>query len=280
MPELPRLTLTFLQRHPASAARAIEALAAEDAAELMRRVPARIATPVFGAMNSVAAARCVARLPVDSASAACAALPWVDASALMRQLEPEFREALLARLPTTTALRFRRSLDYAASAVGAWVEMDVPSITADRSVEEAQHVLSHSPGYSASHLLVTDAAQRYAGAVALTALMRAASSETVGALASRECRPLRDSASIATVATSGDWHLSSLLPVVNYRGELLGGLSLGGLKRARREFDAPITVPGDSLPAQLLDAYLAAAAGVLRLLAGTQDRTTEPQEPG
>lgn len=280
MPELPQLTLAFLQQRPASAARAIEALAPEDAAELICRVPVRIAEPVFEAMNSVAAARCVERLPADNAAAICAALPWADASALLRQLAPDHRQDVLGKLSTSLAVRFRRSLDYAASAVGAWTEMDVPVIVADRTVGEAVRLLARVPRYSASHLLLTDLAQKYVGIVPLAALLQADSAQVLEVLAVRECRALRDSTPIAAVSEIGEWEMTSLLPVVNHRGELLGGLSRATLNSALRGLDAPPAVAGDSLLAHLMGAYFVAGEGLLRLLVDTPTASREDHGGG
>jgi Mg/Co/Ni transporter MgtE len=266
MAELPQLTLAFLQQQPASAARAIEVLEPEDAAELLKRVPVRIGAPVFESMNSVAASRCVALLPAASAAALCDAVPWADSSALLRQLALGVRDAVLEQLPASSARRFRRSLDYAESAVGAWVDMNTPSIVRDRTVSEAVRLLSTVPSYAASHLLLTDQAQKYAGMVPLAALLRSAPDETLEGVSQRDCRAVRDSASIATVASSGDWEATSLLPVVNHRGELIGGLSRDGLGRALRRLDSPASTPGSSLLAHLLDTYLVAGEGLFRLL--------------
>jgi magnesium transporter len=276
--ELPELTLAYLQQRPESAARALEGLLPADAAEVVRRTPARLAAPVVGAMSSVRAAQCAAQLPADVAAALCAALSWPDAAALLRRLDGAARERVLEELPEKTARRFRRSLDYPDDVVGAWIEFEVPAIPEDRAVGDAVRLLEQSPNYAGSHLLLTDAAQRYRGAVRLAALLTSAATAALAALAQDAAHPLRDAASLASVAEHPGWEVATLLPVVNHRGELLGGLTRQTLRKALRQ-----TAPGTrdavaSLPAEMLKAYLLSGEGLLRLLVqgAVDERRREP----
>ena len=271
MPELPELTLAFLQQRPESAARTLEGLSAADAAEILRRMPARIAAPVAAAMSSSSAARCAAELPADVAAALCAALSWSDAAAVLRQLEPRAREAVLAELPAKLAQRFARSLAYSADVVGAWIELDIPAVPDDRSVAEALQLLARSAGDSGSHLLLTDAAQRHTGSLPLDALVKSASTAALSELARRDLPPLRDSASLASVTGSPGWDVATVLPVVSHRGELLGGLTRRTLHKAIDQAAAPPQPAGTSLTGALLRAYLQSGEGLLRLLLQGKD---------
>lgn len=267
MAELPRLTLAFLQHHAGSAARTIEILAPEDAAALLEHVPVRISAAVFAAMTSVAAARCVVHLPPAVSAALCEALSWTDASAMLRYLDADTRNAVLERLPTGMARRFRRSLEYAEDQVGGWVEMDAPAIVADRTVGEAIKLLAESAESPASHLLLTDEVEKYTGAVSLAALLRASRTATLDSIAQGDCRAVRDSASVLAVAADKEWDTTTLLPVVNHRGELLGGLTRRTLHKALSAQRRPArVVPRDSVLAHLLDAYLVAGEGLLGML--------------
>jgi Mg/Co/Ni transporter MgtE len=266
MVELPQLTLAFLRERPESAARAIEGLPVDDAATILGTVPVRIAAPVVGAMSSAAAARAALKLPAETAAAICESLPWADASALLRQLDADGRSALLEQLPTTLASRFRRSLAYVEHAVGAWIEMDLPVIVEDRTVAEATRLLEGHRQYSASHLLLSDQAQRSTGIVSLASLLRAEPDTELTVLAQRDCRPVRDMAPVATVAALPDWEATSILPVVNHRGELLGGITRRTLNAALRNLSHAEPAPPLALLPHLLDACLVAGDGLLRLL--------------
>ncbi|HSN72595.1 MAG TPA: hypothetical protein VLT59_13860, partial [Steroidobacteraceae bacterium] len=210
MAELPQLTLAFLQRQPAAAARTLETLAPADAATLLMRTPVRVSAPVVAAMASIAAARCAQEMDPGTAAAICESLPWSDASAVLRRLDHAARDAILRQMPTGLARRFRRSLEYAEGTIGAWIEMDAPVLVEDRTVSEAIRLVAQLPELAASHVLLTNEAQKYTGVLALAALLRAGPTATLGTLADRTCRPVRDSASIASVAASAEWQTTNL----------------------------------------------------------------------
>ncbi len=266
MAKLPRLTLAFLQRQPASAARALEALAPEGAAEVLKQVPVRVSAPVFSEMTSIHAARCAASLPPASIAAICESLPHADASALLRNIDEALRDEVLARLPGKVSRRFRRALVYAHDIVGAWVEPNVPALSESRTVSDARHLLSHIDDYSASHLPLVDQAQKYVGLLSLSVLLRASPNARLETLAWKECPAVLDSYSLATVAARDDWDETTLLPIVNHRGELLGGLSRKTLSKAMRSQGSHEPVTHASVLAHLMGAYLVAAEGVLKQL--------------
>jgi Mg/Co/Ni transporter MgtE len=276
--DVPELTLAFLQQKPASAARALESLPALDAAELLRHVPVRISAPVVSAMTTIAAARCVHCLPLDLSGALCQSLPWPDASALLRQSDAAHREGILSSLPRATSRRFRRSLDYPEAAVGAWVEMDSAAVEENRTVSEAARLLARIDAFAASHLLLTNSTQQYTGVLPVAALVRANPTSALHVLAERDLRPVRDTATLASVARSEDWDRTTLLPVVNHRGELLGGLTRMTLTRALRNQLPDREAPRPSLPAFLFNAYLVAGEGLLRMLVGHDDERAATEE--
>jgi len=280
MTELPELTLAYLRQRPESAARALEALASEDAAGILLRAPSRIAAPVLAGMTTIYAARCVAQMPPAVAAAHCDELPWSDSAGLFRALEGPVRDALLAELPEGRARRFRRSLDYAEDTIGAWVEPDAAAMPSDRSVADAGRLLAGMTGYAESHLLLTDIAQRYVGTVTLGALLSSVPVTPLEALAVRDMRPLRDTASVASALAAPDWERSTILPVVNHRGELLGGLTRRTLTRALQARLAHQRDEPASLFTHLLRAYLSSGEGLVRLLLQEPGRRTSPQGPG
>jgi Mg/Co/Ni transporter MgtE len=278
MAELPQLTLAFLQRQPAAAARTLETLPAEDAAALLMRAPVRVSVPVVTAMSSIAAARCAEQMEPGTAAAICESLPWADASAVLRRLEGPVRDRILAQMPTALARRFRRSLEYAEDTVGAWIEMDAPVVVEDRTVGEASRLVAQIPELAASHVLLANEVQRYTGILPVAALLRGTSTAALGTLADRACRPVRDSASIASVASSPDWETTNLLPVVNHRGELLGGLSRRTLGRALHGDAHASQASRPSIFGYLVRAYLIAGEGLLRLLLQNVSGTKAEEE--
>jgi magnesium transporter len=280
MTELPELTLAYLRQRPESAARALEGLTSEDAAGIMQRAPSRIAAPVLAAMTTLYAARCVAQLPPDVAAAHCDELAWSDSAGLLRTLDESARNSLLGEMPASKARRFRRSLDYADDTIGAWMELDAASLQADRCVADAARLLTGMTGYAESHLLLTDAAQRYTGAVPLGTLLSSIPGTALETLALKDLRPLRDTASLASALTAQDWERSTILPVVNHRGELLGGLTRRTLRRALQDVSEQHRDEPPSVFSHLLRAYLSSGEGLLRLLLQAPRRGSQAPGPG
>jgi len=278
--ELPELTLAYLRQRPESAARTLEGLATEDAAGILLRAPARIAGPVLAAMTTLYAARCLAQMPADVGAALCAELSWSDAAGVLRAMEVSVRDALLAELPKTRARRFRRSLEYGETTIGAWLELDTATIAADRSVGEALRLLADIANYPESHLLLSDASQRYVGAVTLGNLLASGPDVSLENLSIPDLHPLRDTATLASALNLPQWEQTTILPVVNHRGELLGGLTRRTLTRAlqsvtERDYDGP-----PSIFTQLLKAYLSSGEGLLRLLLQAPRARARLQGPG
>jgi Mg/Co/Ni transporter MgtE len=280
MAELPELALAYLRQRPESAARTLEELGSEDAAGILLRAPARIAAPVLAAMTTLYAARCVAQMPADVAAARCEELSWPDAASVLRAMEPTARDALLAELPESKARRFRRSLEYGETTIGAWLELDTAAMPAGRSVAEALRLLADIPNYPESHLLLTDASQRHVGAVPLGNLLSSSPSASLETLAVRDMHALRDTASLGSAVGAPDWERSTILPVVNHRGELLGGLTRRTLRRALQSTTDPGHDEPPSIFAHLLKAYLSSGEGLLRLLLQAPRPRTPLQGPG
>lgn len=266
MTELHELTLAYLRQRPESAARALEELDDGEAAAILLRAPSRIAAPVLAAMTTLYAARCVTKMPPEVAAARCNELSWSDSAGLLRALDAPVRDALLAEMPEGKARRFRRSLDYADDAIGAWVELDAPAMTADRSVAEASRLLAGISNYAENHLLLTDSSQRYVGAVALGALLASGPETGLATMVLQDLKPLRDSASLGSAIAATDWERSTILPVVNHRGELLGGMTQRTLRQALHHSTDRARDESPLLFTELLQAYLSSGEGLLRLL--------------
>ena len=87
------LSLAFLEAHPGDAARVLERLAPNVAADLLKSIPQRLAAPVARQMLPLFSARAMDKLADDSAVG------------LLRAMGPQAGVALLRQMPTTRADR-------------------------------------------------------------------------------------------------------------------------------------------------------------------------------
>lgn len=245
----------FMRRQPAAAARVVEALAAEVAAGLFDRVPARIGAPVLAAMLPLAAARVLQALPDPAALALLGAMPAGSAAGVLRHVPAHRRRALLTGLPTATAMTTTLVMGYAEDSVAAWTDPEVVALPAETPAGEA---VAHLQSSNSPHptVMVVDAQHRLAGSLDLLGLMRAPAEARLGTLARRDPPTLAALTPLAAALAHPAWDEQAVLPVVE-RGERLLGL----LTRARlHEASTRLGGAGTVAPA---DGSLAGAAAQL-----------------
>jgi Mg/Co/Ni transporter MgtE len=263
------LASAFVEQEPEAAARALEELPSEDAALFLAELPPAIAAPVIDEMSPGSAARRLALLEPARAAAFLEAVGSRACVSILRVCAPEPRRAILPLLPPRLVQHFRRSLAYTLDTVGAWIEYDVPTLPAHRTVREALQVLRLRAKPEDSAVFVLRAAQFYGGTASFSALLRADADAPLSRVMQRGLRPLSDAVDVDEVQNLEEWDHWAMLPVTAPDGSLLGGLSRAGLRRALNAvFPTAPTAQPESLLAHLFTAYLHTGADLLRLLIG------------
>lgn len=272
-----RLTLAYLQHDPGSAARVLQELDLAEAAEFLQTVPARVVAPVVNGMIPFAAARCLEGIPVHRAAAVLRELPGHDRTTLVRLLEDRIRQAILAELPDAMARRIASALRYPASAVGAWIDAQIPALRGDNLVKEALRFLR--AGTSISHVfLESGETGRYLGAISLVDLVGSRAEARLDELPLNRVPPLSNRATLAAVQSHPAWDEFLALPVIGRRGNVLGGLSRKALREGLHERHATHARPGKPIAASLAGALLVTAAGLTRLALGRSNAPARPRE--
>lgn len=259
----------YAEHEPESAARALEDLPAPDAALFLDRLTPALAAQLLTHMAPAAAARCLALLDEEQARATLGDLEARPCATILRAGTAEARRRWLAQLPPRRAQQFQRSLHYAPDAVGAWIEYDAPSISVQRSVGEALSLLRQRAQAGDAVLFLVGRGHRYAGLIAIPALLHQPAETPLAKLADARVRPLSDLTEVDEIADLADWELCPLLPVTTPDGTLLGGLSRTALRRALESvFPSAPSSDSESLTAHLLRAYLHVISELLRLAFG------------
>ena len=263
------LASAFVDQEPEAAARALEELPSEEAALFLAELAPQIAAPVIDEMSPGSAARRLALLEPAQAARFLEAVGSRGCVSILRVCAPEPRREILALLPPRLVQHFRRSLAYTLDTVGAWIEYDVPTLPAHRTVREALQVLRLRAKAEDSAVFVLRSAQLYGGTVSLSALLRADPDSPLSRVMERALRPLSDAVDVDEVQNLDEWDHWAMLPVTAPDGSLLGGLSRAGLRRALHAvFPQTPTAQPESLLAHLFTAYLHTGADLLRLLIG------------
>lgn len=234
-----RLTYEYLRTHPEDAARVLEKLSVDAVAELMAKLPARLAAPVMGAMLPYAAGRCLARLPEATAGALINQSRATRASAMLRPLSEAQVNAIFAHVSQTHAARIRRLRSFPDDTVGAWVDSDVAALSAQHTVAEAHEQLRAHADLHLHQLYIVDERRRLLGVTSLGALLRAEPERSLAALSRPTPHTVSSRMSLQAARRHRGWANLCALPVVDPNGEFVGELRLGALQYVRRHGQAP-----------------------------------------
>ena len=232
MAEPEALTLTYITAHPAEAARVLERIPGADAAALFATVPARAGAPVLTAMLPSAAARILSSLHDEPALALLAAAGVQAAVTVLRYIPEPRRSRLLEGLPTTTAVASRVLLGYPDDSVGAWADPDVIALAPETRVSDALERVRGGDEKKVEQVYAVDQDQRLIGIVDLLELLRVPDSTTLASVLHKPLAMLTAMTPLTGAATQRGWQLSSVLPVVERDGRLIGVMHRATLARA------------------------------------------------
>ena len=131
------LTLGFIRRRPASAARVLASLPPTDAAAFLAAIPARIAALAMGQMNPWPAAQILQQEEAMDGAALIRELEYAVAAKILRLVPPQQRRPLLGELSRRLRRSFELSLSFPADSVGANMTTDIAMVTQADSPAEA-----------------------------------------------------------------------------------------------------------------------------------------------
>jgi Mg/Co/Ni transporter MgtE len=277
-PENSPLTLAFLDREPHTAARALEAVDAEDAAAFLNRAPARIVAPAVCVMIPWAAARCVERMSAEQASGLLRAMNHADAVSILRLVGVERREELLKLATRRFARSFRNALVYPKEAIGAWMDVTHAPFQDTTLVRNAARTVRRMKR-AQPYFFLTDPQKRYSGAVFTTELFCRDENAALSDIADVSVRPLSNRETVQACRSRPEWDRMTMLPVVGRKQNFLGALDRSSLKKALLDQETLIRIatPGSVLM-QLASAYMTVGAAFANLTL-LENETSSPVSP-
>lgn len=232
MAEAERLTLAYVEAHPADAARVLERLPTPQASAFFAALPARALAPAFGAMLPIAAGRILAELPDEHTVALLSALGTQPALSVLRHVPEARRAKLVAELPTVTAVASRLLLGYPDDSVGAWTDPEVVALPADAAIEDALLRVRAMPGTRVEEIYTVGMGERLMGSVEIATLLRAPTHAALETIARKPAAVLPAASPLAGAATHRGWQHAAGLPVVEANERLIGVLRRATLMRA------------------------------------------------
>lgn len=270
------LILTFIDRRPDTAARALTAMEPDKARALLADIPARYASRVLARMGPWLACERLMGLPPETAAAMLRGLPYQSAAGLLRLMPAEFTEAVLGELPRPVRRELRATLHYPADTVGAHMTPAILTHTADQTVADARDQVRQSTRMEARCVVIVDEQRRLAGLVDPVLLLRHSGRTLLGEIMDADVTAISARARIASARQLEAWHRYLSLPVASRQKHVIGMLSLGALGEALSRGERKTERPGDALPIALADAFVGFVGGLLELIERERGPTVPP----
>jgi magnesium transporter len=210
-----------------------------------------------------AAARILGSLHDEPALALLAAAGAQAAVTVLRYIPEPRRSRLLEGLPTATAVASRVLLGYPDDSVGAWADPDVIALAPETRVSDALERVRGGDEKKVEQVYAVDHDQRLIGIVDLLELLRVPDSTTLAAVLHKPLAMLTAMTPLTGAATQRGWQLSSVLPVVERDGRLIGVMHRATLARAMARSRATTQPANDvTITGVLTRGYWDAASGL------------------
>lgn len=264
------LILSFIDRRPDAAARALTAMEAAKARALLADIPARHASRVVARMGPWLACERLMGMEAERLAAVLRGLPYQGAAGLLRLMPADVTETVLREMPRPVRRELRATLHYPTDTVGAHMTPAMLSQTAEQTVADAREQVRQATQVEARCVVVLDDQRRLAGLVDPVLLLRHSGRTTLGEIMDSDVTPVSARARISGVRQLEAWNRYRSLPVASRRNNIIGMLSFAAVGEALSGGAGQAGRPGDALPVALADAFVGYLGGLLRLAAGDE----------
>lgn len=226
----------YLKDYPREAARRLEAMPTEEAAEVIAAHPLALVVPVWEQLAADVQERLLECLPEATVERLFSEMDPPLAAELLLRLEAEARTRWLARMEPAAAKLAQRLMAYPPDSAGRLMDPRVVGLRPEMTVAEA---LARMKGFRRTRalreLFLVDEAGRLAGRVELQDLAVALPEEILAQLSRPVTAAVLDLAPREEVVERIEQHRVPALPVVNVAGRLIGVIHQGALVAALQE---------------------------------------------
>jgi magnesium transporter len=229
---LETMVRSFASTHPADAARVLEGLDAQAAAELLRRLPTRTAAQVTERLAPEAAGVILTRIGPDASRQLLSSLPSRQAAAVLQHLEDTVRDAALSGLLPDRGRVLRDLLRHAPDTAGGMMDPQITAIPVDLTVREAIATLRRARRETLYYLYVIDRERRLLGVLDMRELLLASPRDPIAPLVKPDVVTVPADMSRDGVTDLIRQRRFVALPVVDDQGHLLGVLKPDEMREA------------------------------------------------
>ena len=245
MPELPPLSVAFVESHPEQAARVLDVLPVVESAAFLASAPARLAAGVAKHMTPQYAARCVEAMEERAAGGLVAALGPQAAAALLQHLPADLQSRALTRLPAGSAMAVRLLIGHAQDTAGAWMDPLPLALPADTTAAEALAALRVHDGEPGDALFVIAAGRRVLGVVGGAVLLRAEPTVPLSRVMRHPAPCVSSLTPLAAVRSHPGWLQVPALAVIEGQERLVGALRRAVVEAALTQCGSTAGQPRD-----------------------------------
>lgn len=280
MSDVSGLTLAFIDRHPAVAARILAARPASEVSAFLASIPAPHACRLLTTLDARTASAVLARMDHDLAAAMIRDLGFSEAAAILRQMDATKRKGLLAALPARQRAQFEASLFFAPNTVGALMTTKINVLLTSDSCKTALELIKGDAGAASDVIFIHDQQRKFKGTIRLLSLLKRSDKTSLVDLADTSVVALSPHASVDQVSGLSAWDKDTTLPVVSRRGEVIGALPRRALTATDASPTADFAKP-NSLVGEMIPAMTHAIGGFLDLvLKPTSPAQRQNKRPG
>ncbi len=222
MPEVNGLSVSFVEGHPAEAARVLEGLAAADGAEFLAALSPKIAVPVLRQLRPAFCTKLFEHLDDEQIGRLLHLMGPQEVSEVLQRV-PVFRQTqLITRLPVPTAIAVRLLIGYPKGTCGAVMDPSPFMVSPEASAGEALEQLRQFSGDPGDCIFVCDSQRRLLGVMEIAELVRSAPGETVADIMRAPEHTISALGSVASTARHAGWERFHILPVLERENRLVG----------------------------------------------------------
>lgn len=253
--ETDKLTLAFLEKHPANAARVLDNLHIEDTVGLIESTPVRLIAQVLKNMTPHNAALCLARLQGEKQSLIVQEMGVSASLGILRHLSLAQRDPLLDLLPTNFSVRVRLQLKYPQGSIGSSMNTNVFVAYHDQSVDNVLDMIRRNKECNDTVVYVVDSLQRLMGFVDVTTLFRSPRQTKVRQIMTKAVYSVPVRAGLDTALNHPGWDNYRSLPVLDRENKVVGSLSYDTLLNRPVPSDQSETQPLHFMFSDIVNLY-------------------------
>ena len=227
-----KLNKTFLVDFPESAARKLEKIDEEDAAEIFASQQPNIISGVMNKMSPGAVASILKKIPRDLAAQAISTMDTGISITQLNGMTKEEREDYFSHREKITAQEFKALLDYPENSVGRQMSPEFSACSCHLTVDEAMDLLRRQDTGNIKHLFLLDDSMQLDSILDIHQMVLANGDEKLSNLS----RPIVAFVNaMEEVIEKLDKFKVAVMPVVDVNHKLVGIIRSQGLLEALRD---------------------------------------------